>query len=215
MKSTGMLARTLRLGQICGDSVYGMWNSTEAVALMVMSAVTIGVLPKLNEEVAWLPVDYAATIVLELSEIIPPPSSSPSDNSKNGEDAEVVYAVQNPKTHHWTHSILPALHTAGLKFDSVSPQEWIDRLVASDPDPTRNPPVKLLGFFRERYANASTAEDGPRGTAVKTAARFETKLTCQASKTMRSVPDLVASGMVGRFVRQWAREWGVVLGGQA
>lgn len=49
MRSTGMIARVLRIGQLAGDGEMGNWNDTEAVPLMIRSAVTIGALPDLDE----------------------------------------------------------------------------------------------------------------------------------------------------------------------
>ena len=46
---TGMIARVLRVGQIVGDTRIGLWNSTEAISLMIRSAVTVGALPALEE----------------------------------------------------------------------------------------------------------------------------------------------------------------------
>jgi nucleoside-diphosphate-sugar epimerase len=49
MKSTGMYARVLRIGQVVGDGARGTWNETEAVPLMIRSATTVGALPALDE----------------------------------------------------------------------------------------------------------------------------------------------------------------------
>lgn len=54
MKSTGITARVLRIGQLAGDGEMGNWNDTEAVPLMIRSAVSIGALPELDE-VQWMP----------------------------------------------------------------------------------------------------------------------------------------------------------------
>jgi thioester reductase-like protein len=48
-EQTGMVARVLRVGQIIGDSEEGIWNTTEAIPLMIQSAVTMGALPALDE----------------------------------------------------------------------------------------------------------------------------------------------------------------------
>jgi thioester reductase-like protein len=48
-QQTGMVAEVLRVGQIVGDTQNGMWNSTEAISLMIRSATTIGALPALEE----------------------------------------------------------------------------------------------------------------------------------------------------------------------
>lgn len=48
-ESTGMVAKVLRVGQIVGDTGAGIWNTTEAIPLMIQSAVTLGALPTLEE----------------------------------------------------------------------------------------------------------------------------------------------------------------------
>lgn len=45
----GAPAYVLRIGQIVGDSKEGVWNDTEAIPLMVRSALTLKVLPALKE----------------------------------------------------------------------------------------------------------------------------------------------------------------------
>lgn len=42
-------AKVFRVGQIVGDSQNGIWNSTEAIPLMIRSATTLGALPELDE----------------------------------------------------------------------------------------------------------------------------------------------------------------------
>ncbi|TIA46079.1 acetyl-CoA synthetase-like protein [Aureobasidium pullulans] len=114
MESTGIYARVLRLGQIAGDSERGQWNTTEAIALMIQTATTTKALPTHNEELSWLPVDLAASVVAELSGIAQPiPEARLKDNT-------LVYNLQNPTVYHWTRDILPALHKAGLEFDEVA-----------------------------------------------------------------------------------------------
>lgn len=45
----GAPAHVLRIGQIVGDSKEGLWNDTEAIPLMVRSALTLKALPSLHE----------------------------------------------------------------------------------------------------------------------------------------------------------------------
>jgi hypothetical protein len=40
--------------------------------------------------------------------------------------------------------MLLGLKSAGLKFDTVSPTEWVNRLAKSNPDGLKNPTIKLL-----------------------------------------------------------------------
>jgi len=44
----GIAARVLRVGQIVGDTHFGMWNATEAIPLTIQSATTIGALPVIS-----------------------------------------------------------------------------------------------------------------------------------------------------------------------
>jgi len=45
----GARTRILRIGQIVGDKEQGIWNDTEAIPLIIRSALTLKVLPALNE----------------------------------------------------------------------------------------------------------------------------------------------------------------------
>lgn len=132
----GVTTRVLRIGQIVADTRHGIWNAQEGVPMMMQTAVTIGALPKLKETPSWLPVDTVADAVVDISL-----SDSPS----------VFTNVANPKTFDWTNDLLPALRNAGLTFDELSPKEWVQRLRASNPDPTANPPIKLVDFFASKY----------------------------------------------------------------
>ncbi|KAM0327071.1 hypothetical protein ACHAQA_006196 [Verticillium albo-atrum] len=132
----GVTARVLRVGQIVADTQHGVWNNTEAIPLMLQAAVTVGALPKLRETPSWTPVDVVAQAVSEISL----------------SDAGSVFTnLTNPRVFDWTADLLPALKTAGLDFEEVEPQEWVRRLRASNPDPTLNPPIKLVDFFASKY----------------------------------------------------------------
>ena len=49
VEQTGLTAKVLRIGQIVGDTQKGIWNSTEAISLMIQSATIMGALPALDE----------------------------------------------------------------------------------------------------------------------------------------------------------------------
>ena len=49
MRNAGLHSRTLRIGQLSGDRVNADWNETEAVALMIRSALTVKALPVLDD----------------------------------------------------------------------------------------------------------------------------------------------------------------------
>lgn len=195
--STGIEARVLRSGQIIGDSMNGLWNPSEAIPLMIQSAQTLGVLPALDENPSWLPVDQCAQAVLELGGL------ATSGRQIAGyfqvkDEPGIVFHLVNPKTASWNEDILPALAAAGLKFDILGQREWVKRLRDGEQDPRKNPTVKLLDFFTDKYDN-----DRPGRSGLV----FETQKTAERSKTIARGYDVVASGLISRCVAVWMREW--------
>jgi carbohydrate kinase (thermoresistant glucokinase family) len=178
---TGMTARVHRIGQVVGDTQNGVWNSTEAIPLMIQSATTIGALPKLDEYPSWLPVDVVAQSMIELSS--KPVGNTPSDS---------VFHIVNPSTFHWTKDLLPALHASGLIFEEVDPKEWVRRLRESNADPVANPPFKLVDFFAGKYE-----KDGKRPRLY-----YNTDLAAANSATLHSAPRF-DNAQIGKFVKYW------------
>lgn len=176
-EQAGLDARVLRVGQITGDTQQGAWNDTEAIPLMIRSAISIGALPTLNDTLTWLPIDTVAQVIVEICQ-----SSKRHD----------VYHVVNPHSLNWTRDLLPMLAAAGLPFEQVSQQAWLERLAASNPDPAVNPTIKLLDFYKSKYEKPKT------GPAVV----FETHVTEAASPTLKNVaaPDAV---LVAKMVQHW------------
>ncbi|KAH7021401.1 thermosensitive gluconokinase [Microdochium trichocladiopsis] len=170
----GVTARVLRVGQIVADTKHGVWNSTEAITMMLQTATTIGALPKLRETPSWLPVDTTAESIVQISL----------------SDAGSVFThVANPKTFDWTSDLLPALRHAGLDFEEVEPREWVNRLRHSDPDPAKNPPIKLVDFFASKY---DKDEFGP-------SKRYATNIACSLAPALADAP-VLDQQLVDKFV---------------
>jgi hypothetical protein len=148
---------------------------------------------------SWLPVDYAARIILELCDVAEPSAqtSQPANPRTN-----LVYHVLNPTRFHWTRDMLPALSAAGLSFQTLPTALWMEKLRASDRDPTLNPPIKLLGWFESKYGHGAAANGG--GTLV-----YQTEETGKKSGTVGRVPDVTDLGFVKLMVERLRREWGV------
>ena len=66
-RRSGARAYSLRIGQVSGHSKKGLWNDSEALPLMIRSALTLGALPELSQTCSWLPVDKLASTILELA----------------------------------------------------------------------------------------------------------------------------------------------------
>ncbi|KAB8211953.1 hypothetical protein BDV34DRAFT_233934 [Aspergillus parasiticus] len=136
----GVPTSIVRIGQIIGDTRHGVWNISEATPLMIRSAKTLGCLPALDESLEWLPVDLVAKVT---SEIL-------SNTGLQGPSICEVFNVVNPHTLSWKEDLLPILQQKGLQFDIVEPRVWLEKLKQSDPDPMRNPTIKLKDYFTRK-----------------------------------------------------------------
>ena len=192
---TGAKTRSLRIGQIVGDGERGLWNDTEAIPLIIRSALTLGVLPALHETQSWLPVDTVASTILDLVGITTsrPPASD--------FDTNLVYNLVNSNTFSWTDDLLPELQRSGLSFSIVPVNEWLQKLrdyQHNGGDPERNPAVKLLDHFERTYS----------GTDNKAREiTFETKTAMNHSKALREAPRIIEDGYVQKFVKVWLEKW--------
>ncbi|KAL1616401.1 putative NRPS-like protein biosynthetic cluster [Neofusicoccum ribis] len=186
-------ARVLRTGQIVGDTAHGVWNATEAIPLMIRAAVGVGALPALDERPAWLPVDRCAEAVVELSAAARAWAEGPV-----GGDEGVVYHVQNSRTFAWTEDLLPALREAGLRFEVVGQREWVRRVREGEQDPRKNPTVKLVDFFAEKYDND---RPGRKGLV------FATEKTGERSAAIKEGVDVIETGVVRKCVEEWVKDW--------
>ncbi|KAL8738514.1 MAG: hypothetical protein Q9190_007991, partial [Brigantiaea leucoxantha] len=157
----------------------GMWNDSDAIPLMVRSAFTMKVLPKLNTDCNWLPVDTLADCVLELGGILIDGEAEKRDVEEGGGELELFYNIVSPHNFSWERDFLPVLCAAGLDFESVGFEEWIGRLKrlaassssssaavltpgngckspAADPD--RNPAIKLVQYYETSFGKGEDEE---------------------------------------------------------
>jgi carbohydrate kinase (thermoresistant glucokinase family) len=179
-KETGISARVLRVGQVIGDTVHGIWNDTEAIPMMLQAATTIGAIPALDENPLWLPVDTVAHGVTDISL---------SDAGPG------VMNIVNHQSFHWTRDLLPALRATGLQFEEVGQMEWINRLRNSDLDPITNPPIKLLEFFASKYDNNTTKRPG---------LTYDTRNARSFSPHLTAAP-VLNKELVRKFIQHWKR----------
>ena len=192
-RDAGALTRTLRVGQIVGDGKMGLWNDTEAIPLIIRSALTLKVLPALDETESWLPVDNVAATILDLAGI------STGTIPVSDSDTDLVYNLENPHTFSWTDSLLPELHQSGLDFATVPVAEWLQKLrdyEKSGGDTERNPAVKLIDHFERMYGKKNEED-----------VKFETKIAQKHSPALRETPRLVEEGYIRKFVKAWLAKW--------
>ncbi|EJD50787.1 L-aminoadipate-semialdehyde dehydrogenase [Auricularia subglabra TFB-10046 SS5] len=174
----GLTIGALRIGQMVGDSVNGVWNETEAWPLMIKGANTVGALPRTGEHPSWLPVDYAARAIKEIV------------LSRHASGTASVYHIVNPNTSASWDDLLAALAESGLKFNAVGTDEWLQILAGSEKDPNVNPVIKLLGFFEKRYQ------------ARRVPMVFLTDETSKVAASIRDAPPLTKQ-LIAKWVAHW------------
>ncbi|KAJ3966024.1 L-aminoadipate-semialdehyde dehydrogenase [Lentinula raphanica] len=177
-ETTRLAVGVLRIGQMVGDSVNGVWNETEAWPLMFKSAVTIGALPTMDENPSWLPVDYAGQAIAEIV-------------SRGDQEQSSVYHIVNPNRSASWNDILDGLECTGMTFERLEPLAWVERLAKSNPDGEKNPTIKLLPFFRMRYSG------GHRQPMV-----FLTDKTQAMADSIRCAPP-ITKDLVAKWVSNW------------
>ncbi|KAH7077084.1 male sterility protein-domain-containing protein [Paraphoma chrysanthemicola] len=153
----------VRVGQLTGDSVSGVWNTKEAWPMMLSTARLIGCLPDLGDEpLDWLPVDVAATAFLEITQ-------------RDGMTGDMpVYHVLNPHQSPTWRQMLRWL-SKNEDFEIVQPAEWVRRL--EELEGSNHSAVKLLGLWKESYGKAADPGDDskrPQFSMERTQARIAT-----------------------------------------
>ncbi|KAJ5290907.1 hypothetical protein N7478_000158 [Penicillium angulare] len=182
-----------RIGQIVADTKAHIWNSNEAIPLMVRSVNAIQILPDQKEEQCrWLPVDECAQTICEFLQTS---SVTESDTTRGAQ----FFNVLSPRTFSWTDDFLPALRQAGFTFDISPVSEWLAQLEKSDPDPQINPSMKLLGFWKRRWASGTNR--------VEQNIHFDTLEAQLHSDTLAHCSSPLSSGHLLRVAERWHREW--------
>lgn len=181
LQLAGDVARVgvLRIGQLVGDTEFGVWNETEAWPLMFRTANVVGSLPKLSERPQWLPVDLAGRAIADLVVATKSLTAPHAD----------VYHVLNPREAEWS-VVLSGLEAGGLSFKPVENQAWLDGLAQSNPDVEENPSYKLLGFYQKRISSERPPIE------------FSVRRTAQLSPTIAECEPVSAE-----LVTLWTRQW--------
>ncbi|KAI9248506.1 hypothetical protein BDA99DRAFT_228383 [Phascolomyces articulosus] len=129
-----------RLGQVCGDSQHGRWNTSEQYPLLFAGGSAMGIMPDFTVNVDWIPVDYAATSIFEI--MLKTTEKEDRCQLDNEENKNHVYHIVNPNTTSWT-DIMKAIKICGIEFSLVKPRTWTDELKKHE----ENPGYRLLPFF--------------------------------------------------------------------
>jgi thioester reductase-like protein len=201
----GARAYSLRIGQVSGHSKKGLWNDSEALPLMIRSALTVKALPDLAETCSWLPVDNLACSILELAKTCSSPATREDKKgscSLRVDGDSSIYNLCNSRSFPWS-SLLETLQQGGFEFDRVSLEEWLHRLRESE---TRgeehvNPAVKLIHHYEQMHGGQSTLG----ASKTKT---FITEKAERDSVTLRNGRlRIVDDGILSCYARDWLTRW--------
>ncbi|OQE46189.1 hypothetical protein PENCOP_c001G02212 [Penicillium coprophilum] len=204
-RRSGARAYSLRIGQVSGHSKKGLWNDSEALPLMIRSALTLGALPELSQTCSWLPVDKLASTILELASSCAAPSVFGENQASNSAVVEYIddsiFNLCNSREFTWS-SLLHTLMSCGFRFDSVPFEEWLLRLRRSE---TRgeehvNPAVKLIHHYETMHGNASASQNGLK--------RFITEKAERSSVTLRDGRlRIIDDGILRCYAQDWLARW--------
>lgn len=164
----------LRIGQLCGDSINGIWNKTEAWPLMLSSFDLLGCLPNLpDEKLNWLPLDVAANAIRQVAFANCAGSESSTEPP--------VYHILNPHSSpSWAEMLRWLQEMEGDRLQIVAPATWLQSLekclTANHPD---HPSRKLLDLWKATYLS--------RDEKVNMNLDFGVTKAANSSSTIRSV----------------------------
>ena len=208
VENVGAHATILRIGQVVGDTLHGIWKDNDAIPTMVQSSLTTLTLPAMDERCAWLPVDTAARSVIEFAGL------GLDEVSRTDEDSGIsrktyVFNLVNPKTFSWTDDFVPILRANGLSFEIVSPQCWLQHLREDGQNGTDNPAVRLMSFWSTKFEwhESKSLRDCFHEHAREGPLTFETDLAQQKSLALCNAPDVISGGLVLKMLGVWMANW--------
>jgi thioester reductase-like protein len=191
----GIDIKLLRVGQLCGSTITGNWNTSEMWPIMFATSVhpEINALPLFSGKmVDWVPVNVAASTITEIL--------------LHRENGYSVHNIVNPHPIKW-EELMEMLQSSSLtgkeksKLEGVDMKEWVHRLkmlsdsAESDPmiSPLTVPGLKLLHFFE----NMCNEEEGHVVSKL-----FETEKTREVSRALRE-----CGAMRGEWIEMNVQRW--------
>jgi len=138
--------KIVRLGQLTGDTENGVWNMSEAWPLMLGTVKVVGSLPRISQELNWLPFDVAARCILDIS-----------FTEAEGEGASgtpVYHVLNNSKKHNWKDLLRWVAEFRDEPFEVVDPMVWLERMDQLKSHPAKN----LLWLWKQSLPEQMTKD---------------------------------------------------------
>ena len=198
-----MRSAVLRVGQIAGPvsrGELGMWNKTEWFPSLIASSKNLQMLPDsldlVSPGINYIPVDYCARIVCELSE----QAVAANNETRQRKGLVNYYHVVNPHDASWPNLIGCIQKYFGASLQIVPLATWIEALdrssIRGDSNEiiAHNPALRLLQWFR------GLAHEQPSSRVVS---RLSTHMTTKMSQGMRDLRP-VSEEWIDLWLRQWS-----------
>lgn len=128
--------RMYRVGQLCGHSTLGWWNTTEMFPIMIATGLThLKAMPSFAQQtVNWLPVDICAESIRTVL-------------TKESLPRYSLHNLVNPAAVPWSQFLDALEQASGIAFERVRMGEWVRRLQNASEEKENVPGARLLGFF--------------------------------------------------------------------
>ncbi|KAK3332836.1 hypothetical protein B0T19DRAFT_457824 [Cercophora scortea] len=197
-KVSGVRVTILRAGQLAGPvDGLGVWNRQEWLPSLIATSKSLGKIPGSlgfkDDSIDWLPVDLAASAIVDLSLAY----------TESGDPVLSCFNLVNPRTTQWSvvaKAVQEFYADRGVSIDVVKYDEWLDDLMAlrargmmTSDQVKRYPALKLVEFFQGRNLKCA-------GNGMKVA--FATERIMERSPTMAGVV-----AVDGEMVKRWLSAW--------
>ncbi|CAF0882302.1 unnamed protein product [Didymodactylos carnosus] len=167
-----------RCGQLSGDTLYGIWNRSEIISMMLCASGAMGVMPRCEQMLNWLPVNEAAECIVDL--VI-------NSTRQKRDNDNYVYHLENPDRINW-QTFLDYLLDAGLQCTIVDKDDWLKRLRETQ---AKHPAMMLYDFY-EKYLSKQSNQ----------LVQFETVNTVQQTKLLENCSK-INSDLIRLYLNYW------------
>ncbi|KAF8610848.1 acetyl-CoA synthetase-like protein [Ceratobasidium sp. AG-I] len=202
-KVSGVETCIVRLGQLTGDKASGSWSKTDWLPSMVASSISVGHLPDAVGTISWLPLDAAATTLLDICSV--------------GELPAVAHVV-HPRPVQWSTmmaSFAQVINNRTKKNLLLLPlEEWNEKVAQASATADvaskyqHFPSVKIQstvdGMSQADQLARGLYEANPSETEAVGAPRLQTSISECLSSTLGSLPALDSCD-VDSWLGYWER----------
>ncbi|KAI8377316.1 hypothetical protein BD560DRAFT_488260 [Blakeslea trispora] len=165
-----------RVGQVCGDSVHGTWNTSELVSSILMGGVLdLKQMPDLEGQINWIPVDYAAKTIHQLMI---------RSNEMDCKQTQHIFHILHPHATSWK-LLIQNIRESGLQFDIVPLETWTKSVERKGES---NPAFKFIDLLKMQ-----------KGAFSGSNTTYEITQTSKIAPVLLDTPELNANQVIKWF----------------